>query len=179
MPTLAEHSAMRTISLRRLLSRLTVLALSASPAASPAAPAQPLTRPQPRPEFDDADLDADLPIDRGQVDARDATTMLSRSLAQALGELKPLEATHIATTWALSDDPLRRAAIASALEWAFPLLGDATIIDHLSRDPDPAIRAACARAAWVRRATGGDQGVLARLASDEDPEVRAIAARAR
>ena len=170
MPTLAE---MRIVPLRRLLSKLTVLALTAAPAAASAARAPTVVT------DDDGVLDADLPIDREHLDLHDAAAMLGRSLAQALTEVTPLHATQLATTWALSDHPLRRAAVVRALEWTFPLLGDSIIIDHLSRDPDPAIRAACARAAWVRRATGGDPGVLDRLAADDDPEVRAIALGAR
>ncbi len=104
--------------------------------------------------------------------------MLGRSLANALGELKPLSATHLATCWALSDDPLRRAAVAHALEWAFPLFADAAILEHLSYDADPLIRAAVARGAWVRRRGAGDGGVLARLSHDPDPDVRSIATRA-
>ena len=159
---------MRKISLRRLLSKLTVLALSAAPAAATAAPTA----------IDD-DLDSDVTIDRERLDLHDASLLLGRNLAQALAEMQPLAATHLATTWALSADPLRRAAIASALEWVFPLLGDGAITDYLSTDPDPVIRAACARAAWMRRATGGDPGVLARLVDDPDPHVRAIANHAR
>ena len=83
-------------------------------------------------------------------------------------------ATHLAATWSLSDDPLRRLAVAHALEWTFPLVGDALVIDHLSRDADPQVRAASARAAWARR-PGGDPGVLARLSLDPDPAVREVA----
>jgi hypothetical protein len=54
-----------------------------------------------------------VPIDRERLDLRDAALMLGRSLAQALAELPKLEATHLATTWALSEDPLRRAAVAA------------------------------------------------------------------
>ncbi len=158
---------MRKISLRRLLSKLTVLALASSPAANAAATAD---------ACDECSDDAR--IDHEQVDPRTAAAMLGRSLANALGEMRPLAATHLASTWALSEDPLRRAAIAHALEWTFPLLGDADIIEHLSYERDPHIRAACARAAWARRASGGDPGVLARLARDPDAEVRAIAVRA-
>jgi hypothetical protein len=164
---------MPTISLRRLLAKLTVIALAASPAAAQAWPAN-----ASQIALDDLTLDDDSPIDREHVDPQDAAALLGRSLAQALGEMRPLGAVHLAATWALSVDPLRRAAIASALEWAFPLVGDDLVIDHLSRDDDPAIRAAAAHAAWVRRATGGDPGVLARLVDDPDPEVRAIAVRA-
>jgi len=164
---------MRIVPLRRLLSKLTVLALTAAPAISSAARAPTVIT------DDDCVLDADLPIDREHLDLHDAAAMLGRSLAQALTEVAPLHATQLATTWAVSDHPLRRAAVARALEWTFPLLGDSIIIDHLSRDPDPAIRAASAQAAWVRRGAGGDAGVLDRLATDEDPEVRSIALRAR
>lgn len=101
-----------------------------------------------------------------------------RQLAVLLSDLRPLAATHMATTWALAPEPERRTAVAQALEWPFPLFGDAAIIEHLSHDPEPVIRAACARAAWARRTTGGDSGVLARLVDDPDPEVRGIAARA-
>ena len=158
---------MQKVSLRRLLSKLTVIALASSPAANATA------------MLDDCDeCSEDARIDHEQVDPHQAAAMLGRGLAHALGELKPLSATHLATTWALSEDPLRRAAVAHALEWAFPLLGDGTIIEHLSHERDPHVRAACARAAWIRRTTGGDHGVLAQLAHDPDAEVRSIALRA-
>ena len=168
---------MRAISLRRLLSKLTVLALASSPAASTA---DPVRAQQSCQEEDEVDLDSDLPIDRGQLDDRDATAMLGRTLAQALAEMRPLNATHLATTWALSEDPLRRAAIAHALEWAFPLFADFAILEHLSYDADPTIRAAVARAASGRlRISPRDlTGVLARLSHDPDPDVRSIATRA-
>jgi hypothetical protein len=184
---------MSKASLRRLLSKLTALALSTS-AVGPAAaevvrdPAG-LDAPCSRDAEDgadtcdaDVDFDASVPIDREHLDAHDAAAALGRSLAMALdpiGGMRRLSATHLAATWSLSDDPLRRLAIAHALEWSFPLVGDALVIDHLSRDRDPAIRAAAARAAWVRRHTGGDPGVLARLSHDPDPVVRAVAGSAR
>jgi hypothetical protein len=106
---------------------------------------------------------------------RDAAALLGRGLAIALDGMKPLDATHVASSWAVSPDPMRRIGIARALEWSFPLVGDGLVIEHLSHDPDPQVRAACARAAWIRRATGGDLGVLDRLARDPEPEVAAIA----
>jgi hypothetical protein len=175
---------MSKVSLRRLLSRLAAIALSTSaPSASTAgaAAADPSREPPARAdqiendlEDSDGELDASLPIDPEQLEARDAAAALGRSLALALGELRPLTATHLAATWSLSDDPLRRLAVAHALEWTFPLVGDALVIDHLSRDTDPQVRAASARAAWARR-PGGDPGVLARLSLDPDPEVREVA----
>ncbi|HEU0029061.1 MAG TPA: hypothetical protein VFQ53_00420 [Kofleriaceae bacterium] len=169
---------MSKVSLRRLLSKLTALALSTSAigaaGAATTAPRLVTTR-----NGDDAELDADLErdddIDREQLDAQDAAAALGRGLALALGEVRPLTATQLAATWSLSNDPLRRLALAYALEWTFPLVGDGLVIDHLSRDADPAIRAAAARAAWIRRRSGGDPGVLDRLADDPDPQVRAIA----
>jgi hypothetical protein len=128
---------------------------------------------------DDLDLDDDVVIDHSHIDAEDAATVVGRELARALSEMRQIEAVHLSTTWALSSDPVRRAAIAKALEWSFTLVPDALILDHLSHDPDPMIRAACARSAWARRAVTRNSGVLDRLASDPDPEVRAIAARAR
>jgi hypothetical protein len=163
---------MPKIPLRRLLSKLTVLALSASPGVAVAQVAAP------PPCSDDVDLDADGSIDRDNVDPRDAAAMLGRTLANALSEVAPLSATHLATSWALSEDPLRRAAIANALEWQFTLFGDVAIVEHLANDPDPTIRAAIARAAWVRRGSGVHYDVLRRLVDDADPEVRAIARRA-
>jgi hypothetical protein len=158
-----------------VLSKLTVLALISTPAA-----AAEVDRDEDSPIGECApELVADVPIDVGNLEPRDASTILGRTLAQALSEVQPLVATHLAATWALSESPVRRSAVAQALEWSFPLVGDALVIDHLSRDPDPEIRAACAYAAWIRRATGGDPGVLARLADDPDPEVRKIVERAR
>jgi hypothetical protein len=179
MPTLWKGD-MSKVSLRRLLSKLTAIALSTS-AVGPAAAAAPVREDAALEDDDgdDAELEADLAIDRGQLDAHDAAAELGRSFALALGELRPLSATHLVTSWTLSDDPLRRLAVAHALAWSFPLVGAATAIDHLSRDAEPAIRAAAARAAWARRTTGGDPGVLARLSHDPDPEVREVAASAR
>jgi hypothetical protein len=157
---------MLTISLRRLLSKLAILAATASPALA----ASSTDRAVPDPA-----LICDGYIDAENVDSRDAAALLGRNLAIALERMRPLEATHVATSWALSRDPLRRHGVARALEWCFPLVGDDLVLDHLSREPDPAIRVACARAAWIRRATGGDPGVLDRLAVDPDPDVRAIA----
>lgn len=171
--------AMSKVSLRRLLSRLAALALTTgavAPVGAAARGAAPLG------EVDDAvdaELVMDLPIDPEHIDELDAAAALGRGLALALSEMRPLSATHIASTWALSEHPVRRLAIAHALEWTFKLVGDALIIDHLSRDPDPAIRAEIARAAWVRRAAGCDPEVLLRLADDPDPRVRATAQKAR
>lgn len=165
VPTL---SAMRSVSLRSLVSKITALAISTT--AIGAASADPKI---------DCELTVDGPIEHDLVDEGEAAHVLSRGLALALGELKPLTATHLAASWALSDEPLRRLAVAQALEWMYPLVGDSLVIDHLSRDDDPAIRAAAARAAWIRRPTGGDAGVLARLAGDPDPTVRAVVEMAR
>lgn len=167
------HPVMSKISLRRLLSKLTVLALSTTAATVVEA------RPEPCADCGDDDLDPALAIDHTCMDQRDAALTLGRGLAQALGEMPPLDATHLAASWALSDDPIRRHAVASSLEWQFKLVGDDLVIDHLSRDDNPQIRAAAARAAWSRRTVGGDPGVLARLVEDPDPDVRAIAKSAR
>jgi hypothetical protein len=169
---------MSKVSLRRLLTKLTALALSTSVAPATADPVRDVPGLDAT-DTDDADLDASLSIDREHVDPHDAASALGRTLAMALGELRPLTATHLVATWSLSGDPLRRLAVAHALEWAFPLVGDALVVDHLSRDPDPEIRAAAGRAAWARRATGGDLGVIARLSHDPDPGVRAVASSAR
>ncbi|MCX5744759.1 MAG: hypothetical protein NT062_19905 [Proteobacteria bacterium] len=172
---------MPSISFRRLLSKLTALALSTSAAAASAAPLEP-SAPVPLSfpgDLDGDELDASLDLDlsdwREQLDPADAAATLGRGLAMALAGLRPLEALHVASTWGLSHDAVRRLAVAHALEWVFPLVGAGTVIDHLARDPDPAIRVVAARAAWVRRTTGGDPGVLARLVEDPDPAVREIA----
>jgi len=167
---------MSKVSLRRLLSKLAALALSTS-AVGPAS-ADPLRDAQGL-DVDDSELDAGLLIDREHLSAHDAAAALGRSLALALSEMRPLSATQMVTTWALSGDAVRRVAVAHALEWRFPLVGDALVLDHLSRDGDPAVRTAVARAAWSRRQVGDDLGVLARLSHDPDPAVRAVAASAR
>ena len=136
---------MAKLSLRRLLSRLTAIALSTS-SLGVAAAAGPAWLPE------DTELDSDAPLDVEQLDPHDAAAAVGRRLALALDQMRPLDATHIASTWAISDDAVRRLAIAHALEWRFPLVGDALVLDHLSRDPDPAVRAAAARAAGVRSA---------------------------
>jgi hypothetical protein len=168
MTTLPEAD-MPKVSIRRLLTRLAALALTTG-VVMPAAAAS---------TIDDAELTADMPVDREHIDELDAAAALGRGLALALAEMRPLDATQLASTWALSEHPVRRLAVAHALEWTFKLVGDDLIIDHLSRDKDPVIRKEIARAAWVRRAAGGDPNVLVRLADDPDPQVRAVARRAR
>jgi len=164
---------MPSVSLSRLLVRLASIALAAAPAT---AVAEPAVTPCPTAQRSDAALaDLDLPVDTGALATADAQAALGRSLAHALVSMRPIDATHTATTWALADDVVRRGAVAAALEWWFPLVGDDVILDHLSRDDSAAVRVACARAAWLRRATGGDPGVLSRLATDPDEQVRAIA----
>ena len=176
---------MPSIPFRRLLSRLTALALSTSSVAMAAAPPDVTPSAQTASDNDgddddDADLDPDLTIvDNPCVDRADAALALGRSLAQALHAMRPLSATHLVATWALADDTMRRLAVAHALEWTFPVIGDGVAIDHLAHDADPAIRIAAARAAWARRTRGGDMGVLARLVDDPDPDVRAVAMSAR
>jgi hypothetical protein len=141
---------MRMISLRRLLSKLTILALSASPAAAAAVEVdEKQTCGECERELDLA-LEEDIPIDREHVDPHDAALVLGRTLAKVLSEMREIEAVQLATTWALSSDATRRAGIAHALEWPFRLVPDRLIIEHLSQDPDPLIRGACARAAWIR-----------------------------
>jgi hypothetical protein len=154
--------------LRSLLSRLTAITLTAAPI-GPAAVAAPALIEREIEELTESEIDPEL------VDREDAALALGRGLALALGEMRPLAATQLAATWSMSPDPLRRLALGVALEWRFPLVGDALVIDQLSRDAEPAIRIAAARAAWIRRPTGGDLGVLARLADDPDPQVRSVA----
>src|SRR5689334_17704422 len=100
--------------LRRLIAKVAVLMLAAAPAAAATAPS---------------------PIGEATIVHESTASIMGRSLALTLSELTPLEASHMATGWALSPDRIRRAAVAEALEWAFPLVPDAAIIEHLSRDP--------------------------------------------
>ena len=95
----------------------------------------------------DEELTDDLPIDREHLGAAEAAAAIGRNLP--LGAMHPLTATQLATTWALSGDPVRRAAIAYALETASPL-GARTILDHLSRDADPVVRTAVSHTVKLR-----------------------------
>jgi hypothetical protein len=140
--------------LRPLIAKLAVLALSTGPAAAATAP---------------------QPIGEVSIVHESTAAIMGRSLALSLSGLPALEATHVATAWAVSSERVRRVAVAEALEWTFPLACDAVILDRLASDPDPRIRRACARSAWSRRMLG----LLDRLTTDADPEVRAIAARGR
>ncbi|MBX3159866.1 MAG: hypothetical protein KF773_28100 [Deltaproteobacteria bacterium] len=162
---------MANVTLRGLLAKLTALALATAGAPALAAAARPVD-----PDLDtDSDLHPCTRIDAGTVPQGEAVEKLGRALAGTLTGLRPLQATQLVASWAVSPDPLRRHAVATALEWTFPLVGDELALDHLSRDTDPSIRAATARAAWARRTTCGDAGVLERLAADPDPDVRAVA----
>jgi hypothetical protein len=178
---------MSKVSLRRLLTRLTAIALSTSvvgpaSAADTNVPTSSASsqRSTDGDDDDDLDLTGDLVIDPDHIDPEDAAAALGRGLALAVHRMRPISATHLVATWALSEDPVRRLAVAHSLEWTYRLVGDGTVLDHLSHDPDPAIRAEVARAAWSRLGSAsGIHGVLARLSEDPDPAVRAVAQRTR
>ena len=102
----------------KLKQLLTMLALSASPAGA---------NPEPAPC-------ADCEVD-------------GETLGRALTELSPLEAMHVATSWAISPDRNKRLAIARALAHAKPV-GARTALAHLAADADAEVRAA-ARASMV------------------------------
>lgn len=175
MSTFLRNTPMPKVSLRRLLTRLTAIALSTT--AVSAASADDATTPLVQ-EAVELELTADLPIDPDFIDPPDAAIALGRSLALAVARMRPIDATHLITTWALSDDPMRRLAVAHSLEWQFKLVGDSVVIEHLAQDPDPLIRMEIARAAWARRGVADVYGALARLIEDPDPDVRAVALRA-
>jgi hypothetical protein len=92
-------------------------------------------------------------------------------LALRLQQAHPLDATRIAATDATAAAPEVRRAVADALAWVFPLVGDGLILEHLATDERPEVRLAVARAAHTRRAFA----VLERLTHDPDPEVREAA----
>ena len=97
---------MRKLPLRRLLSKLAVIALATS-----SAQASPIEQAVPDPE-----LVTEAFIDPGNVDTREAAALLGRGLAIALEHFEPIEATNVATRWALSPDPMRRVGVARALD---------------------------------------------------------------
>lgn len=139
---------MGSLNLRSILSRLTAFAIyagSAAPAAAATAAAAPADA-----DCVECDLEDDTPIDRGGLDPDQAAEVIGRSLAMALKEARPLAATQVASTWATSADPLRRLAVAHALEWKFRLVGDDLILDHLAQDGEPTVKQAATRAAWAR-----------------------------
>ncbi|MBS1124464.1 MAG: hypothetical protein H6Q90_6692, partial [Deltaproteobacteria bacterium] len=117
---------MSKVSLRRLLSRLAAIALSTTAVgATRADPAQVQSE---RGEPDaEVELTADLPIDPDFIDPPDAAAALGRSLALAIARMRPIEATHLVATWAMSEDPMRRLAVAHSLEWQFKLVGDGMV----------------------------------------------------
>lgn len=168
---------MSKVSVRRLLARLAAIAVSTTAISTASADDGTPTTAQGNLDTD-VELTSDVPIDPDFIDPPDAAAALGRSLALAVARMRPIEATHLVTTWAMSEDPMRRLAVAHSLEWQFKLVGDAVVIDHLARDPDPAIRLEIARAAWVRRGVADVYGALARLIEDPDPDVRAVALRA-
>src|SRR5262245_47831224 len=97
--------SMSTVSLRRLLSKLTALALTTSATTAVGAatvdPVGEVAGERDSLDADDVDLDASLPIDREQLDTEDAASALGRSLALALAEVQPLSATYLAASWSL------------------------------------------------------------------------------
>lgn len=148
--------------LRAILSRVTVATLATTGAAAGsgadlAAPSR---------AIDDATIERDRATSPAMQEA------IARELAARLARLPPIRAMGAAAELALSPEAPERLAIAGALAWEFPLVGDQTVIEHLSRDPAATIRAATARAAWIRNTHQRDTEVLRRLLGDDDPEVR-------
>lgn len=145
--------------LRAILSRVTVATIATTSTAAAAA----------EPAADVASAPA------GEHDRATSPAMqevIARELAARLAHLPPLRAMGAAADLALSPEAPERLAIAGALAWKFPLVGDQTMIEHLSRDPAANVRAAAARAAWLRRSNHLDTEVLRRLLGDDDPDVR-------
>ena len=105
---------MRKVSLRALLAKLTVIALATAPA--PVAAANDVT-------------DAQLVVDREHIDERDAAACSGAASRWRSESLPPLEATHVASELgAVRRSGAPRSAVAHALEWTFPLVGDG--LDH-------------------------------------------------
>jgi hypothetical protein len=143
-----RERVMGSLNLRSMLSRLTAFAIYAGSAAAPAVAATTVEAPEP--DCVECGLEDDTPIDRQGLDPEQAAEVIGRSLAMALKEARPLAATQVASTWAISADPLRRLAVAHALEWKFRLVGDDLILDHLAQDAEPSVQSAATRAAWAR-----------------------------
>lgn len=143
--------------LRAILSRVTVATVATTGTAAAASPSAEPT------------LSAEPPDRSGSAAMQE---VVARELAARLAELPPLRAMGAAADLALSPERPERLAIAGALAWEFPLVGDRTVLDHLSRDPSSDVRAATARAAWMRRSSQLDTDVLRRLLGDDDPDVR-------
>jgi hypothetical protein len=94
--------------------------------------------------WDQLEVDANLPIDRGAMTPRLAAAVLGRGLAAALAEMSALDATCLMTSWALSADRLRRLAVLEALAHVMPL-GARSALVHLAFDADRTVRASARR----------------------------------
>jgi hypothetical protein len=97
-------------------------------------------------------------------------------LPAAMEWMSGWERTEIIAGWATAASPRLRLAIARALRYAPPAVGDRSAIEVLSRDPDPDVRVAVVEAAWLRRREAPDRfiRVLEALADDPDPMVRSV-----
>ena len=127
MTTLREP--MHRISLRRLLA---VLALSGSPGVAAATPPTPWGHAPSSTRTSRSIASTSMP--------NDAAAMLGRQLAHTLGEQQSARRDTPRVDVGADADALRRIAIAHALEWAFPLVGDDIVLDHLSHDANPKVR---------------------------------------
>lgn len=100
----------------------------------------------------------------------DTPEQAAHVLAIALELMTPMDATRAAATIALQPAAATRRALAEALGWVFPLVGDDVVLEHLAGDADPDVGFAVARAAHARRPSLGDE-LLGRLVADPDPRV--------
>ncbi len=127
---------------------------------------------------DDGDLDSEVPIDREHVDHARRRDDARAQPGARCPSCRALEATHLATTWALSPDPLRRTADRTRARVGLPAARRRA--DH--RPPvarrRSAIRAPRAHAPRGSAAPRGGDAGRARPPHRRtpDPEVRSIAA---
>ena len=108
---------------------------------------------------------------------RERRVALAALLPEVVAWMSPLDRIELVSSWATSDSPRLRLAIARSLRHLMPVPGSVTAIEHLATDPDPAVRAAIAEASWLRRREDPERliEVLHRLAEDDNLFVQEVA----
>lgn len=98
-------------------------------------------------------------------------------LARAIERATAPERIDLVCTWALSENPDERLALARALTWSTPVFVADLVLEQLAQDQTPAVRAAALAA--VARHFHEDSSTYARIAlqcsDDSDPSVQQLA----
>ena len=98
-------------------------------------------------------------------------------LARAIERATAPERIDLVCTWALSEDPDERLALARALTWSTPVFVADLVLEQLAQDPTAVVRAAAlaAVAKHFHENSAAYARIVMQCTSDPDPNVQKLA----